>query len=154
MRIYTLDAIAEAVGTMLGTTGWLFVDQPLIDSFADLSGDRQWIHVDPERSAGGTYGVPIAHGLLVLSLLPALTVSLFEVVGVGSRINYGYDRVRFPSPLPVNSEIRNRVTLLGCDPRNDGHVMLRLGHKVEARGHDRPVCVAESLTLLTGEQAA
>lgn len=149
-RAMAIGELRDAVGEELGVSGWLDVDQRRIDAFADVSGDRQWIHVDPARAADGPYGATVAHGLLVLSLLPALAAEVLEPVGASARVNYGYDRVRFPAPVPAGVAIRNRLTLLACDLRDDGGAMLALEHHVEARGLTRPVCVAEARTLLVG----
>lgn len=103
--------LAAAVGTDLGTSAWHTVDQRQIDSFADATGDRYWIHVDPQRAAAGPFGATIAHGFLTLSLLPQLKDEVVRVVGFDLTVNYGTDRVRFPAPLRVGTPIRVRVTL-------------------------------------------
>ena len=149
-RSLTLDELAAAVGTELGVSSWVEVDQRRIDAFAEVSGDHQWIHLDPERAADGPYGGCVAHGLLVLSLLPALAAEVFVPAGTAARINYGYDRIRFPAALPAGGAVRDRVSVLDCRLREDGRTMLRLRHHVEARGTDAPVCVADSISLLVG----
>lgn len=100
-RIFTsVGELKAAIGEDLGTTGWLEVDQKRIDLFADATGDHQWIHVDPEKAAQGPFGTTIAHGYLTLSLIPSFTPELLRVEGVKMGVNYGVNKVRFPSPCP------------------------------------------------------
>lgn len=147
-----IDGIAELgrfVGGELGASDWLVVDQGLIERFAEVTGDRQWLHTDPARAATGPYRGTIAHGLLILSLLPALAAQVYEITGVVARINYGYDRVRFPQAVPVGSRVRDRVLvreLVAVDTGTRAHLV----HTVELEGADRPACVAESIVHLVG----
>src|SRR5436190_80883 len=107
MRIFeSLAELHEAVGEHLGYSGWHRIEQSRIDAFADATGDRQWIHVDPERAAHGPFGGTIAHGYLTLSLLPMLVAQIYRVSGVRMGVNYGLNRVRFPAPVPVDSLVR------------------------------------------------
>lgn len=145
----TLD-VAELplrVGTELGVSEWLIVDQQRIDDFARVTGDQQWIHTDPARAAEGMFGATVAHGLLTLSLLPALASAVFRIEGVRGRINYGYDRVRFPAPLPSGARIRDRIVLEAVEPLPSG-IRVRLSHTVEIDGAQRPACVASGLLHL------
>lgn len=100
-RVFTsADELREAIGQELGTSDWLEIDQKRIDLFAEATGDHQWIHVDPARAAEGPFGTTIAHGYLTLSLLPALVPQIMRVEGMRMGVNYGVNKVRFPSPCP------------------------------------------------------
>jgi len=146
-RVFTsADELAAAVGEELGVSDWLEVDQKRIDLFADATGDHQWIHVDPERAAGGPFGSTIAHGYLTLSLLPALVPQTMRVDGVRMGVNYGVNKVRFPAPVPVGSRVRARAELAGVTPVGENAVQVAAQVTVEREGGDKPVCVAETLS--------
>ena len=150
MRIIKdLGELAGLVGEELGTGPWLRIDQARIDAFAEATGDHQWIHVDPARAAGGPFGTTIAHGLLTLSLVPFLSSDVYRVEGSSMGVNYGYERVRFTSPVPVGSRVRARLELLGVEQAGEAaRVALRV--TVELEGCAKPACVLESLSLLCG----
>ena len=121
MKVFNDAAeIAAAAGTTLGSSEWLTITQDRIDLFADATGDRQWIHVDPERAAEGPFGATIAHGYLTLSLLPFLGASVFAFAGDRARVNYGLNRVRFPAPVRSGSRVRGRFTLQSVEPIQGG----------------------------------
>ncbi|WP_432095868.1 MaoC family dehydratase [Streptomyces sp. bgisy100] len=141
----SLDELRAAVGEQLGTSDWLEVDQKRIDLFADATGDHQWIHVDSEKAAAGPFGTTIAHGYLTLSLLPALVPQLMRVDGVRMGINYGANKVRFPSPVPVGSRLRATGKIAEVAEVTDG-VQLTTVVTVEREGGDKPVCVAETVS--------
>ena len=141
--------IADAAGEELGVSEWLAVTQERIDLFADATGDRQWIHVDPERAAEGPFGATVAHGHLTLSLLPFLGAQVYAFAGDVARVNYGLNKVRFISPVKVNSKIRNRVQLLAVEDIDKGQ-RATLQHTVEIKASDKPACVAETVVLLMG----
>ena len=128
-------------GDTYGPSTWIDVTQERIDGFAEVTGDHQWIHVDPERAKDGPFGTTIAHGYLTLSLLP---VASYEVVprqgGMG--INYGLNRVRFPAPVPVGSRVRATFEVLGVEEQDWGG-QATMQATVEREGGDKPVCVAE-----------
>ncbi len=148
MRVFTtLDEVAGAVGEVLGTGEWLTVEQARVDTFADATDDHQWIHVDHERAASGPFGGTIAHGYLTLSLLPALGRTAFSIETPGAVLNYGLNKVRFPSPVPVGARVRSTVTLAACDDVPAGK-QVTLRHVVEIDGADKPACVAETVVLL------
>jgi acyl dehydratase len=128
-------------GLTLGPSGWLTIDQPRVDSFAYATDDHQWIHVDPARAADGPYGGTIAHGWLTLSLLAPFTYELLPLEA-SAMVNYGANRVRFPSPVPVGCRVRSTFTIAGIAPI-DGGVQLTVSATVEREGADKPVCVAE-----------
>ncbi|MBD3005198.1 MULTISPECIES: MaoC family dehydratase [Streptomyces] len=144
-RIFTSpDELRSAVGEELGPSDWLEIDQKRIDLFADATGDHQWIHVDPEKAAAGPFGTTIAHGYLTLSLLPSFTPQLLRVEGVRMGINYGVNKVRFPSPVPVGSRLRATGRIVEAAEVKDG-LQMTLTVTVEREGGDKPVCVAESV---------
>ena len=144
-RIITVDALPGLVGQELGVSGWHTIDQARIDDFARVTEDAQWIHVDVERAtsaAGGT----IAHGLLTLSLLPAMASGIWKLAGVTSTLNYGFDRIRFTAAVPSGSRVRMRETLSRLEQRPSGLLITR--HVVvELEGSDRAALVADWLGL-------
>ncbi|RDI35534.1 acyl dehydratase [Rhodococcus sp. AG1013] len=145
MAVFTsLDELRSAVGTDLGASDWVTVSQNRIDTFADCTEDRQWIHIDPVRAADGPFGGPIAHGYLTLSLLSRFFDDLIRVENVTAAVNYGLDRVRFPSPVPGGARVRGhaRVASVADIP---GGVQVALDVSVECDRADKPVCVARSL---------
>ena len=143
--------LAGLVGQELGVGDWFVVGQDRIDRFAEDTEDRQWLHVDPERARTGPYGTTIAHGYLTLSLLPALTASAYRIEGVGARVNYGLERVRFPAVVPAGARIRVRAGLESAEPVAAG-LRIVVRNVVELEGSERPACVADTVTLLmTGE---
>ena len=141
----SLDEFKAAVGEEIGKSDWHTIDQAQINAFADATGDHQWIHVDPERAKAGPFGAPIAHGFLTLSLLPRFFESALEIVESGMGVNYGLNRVRFMSPVPVGSRLRARMKLLSAEPiAGDGYQMT-WETTVELEGATKPACVAESV---------
>ena len=134
-----------APGAEFGPSGWIDVPQETIDAFAAATGDRQWIHVDPERAAQGPFGTTIGHGYLTLSLIPVMS---YEVIprqeGVGMGINYGLNKVRFPSPVPVGSRVRGTFRVDSIDEQDWG-AQVQMTATLEREGGDKPVCVAEVL---------
>lgn len=145
MRIFsgTSDLVA-AVGEELGTSDWIVVDQERINTFADATGDHQWIHVDPARAAEGPFGATIAHGLLTLSLLPSFLHQIYRVDSVRMTVNYGLNKVRLPAPVPVGSKLRATSRLVEAEPVGDA-VQALVSTTVEIEGGDKPACVAESI---------
>ena len=135
-----------AAGTALGPTDWVEVDQARIDAFAAATDDHQWIHVDPERAALGPFGTTIAHGYLTLALLPAFLGQVFEP-DASLTVNYGLNRVRFTSPVPVGSRLRARFEVLSSG-EVPGGVQLVAAVTVEREGVDKPACVAEAVYRL------
>ena len=149
MPAYTFDTVAAFVGQELGVSDWITVDQPMIDAFAEVTGDHQWIHVDPERAVReAPTGTTIAHGLLTLSLLPAMRNRTGVIPeGTGRSINYGYDKIRFLAPVPPDSRIRARIALTEATPRGEG-MLVTTRNTVEIEDNERPAMIADSLTLL------
>ena len=140
----TMAELADATDVDLGTSDWLTVTQETIDTFADATGDHQWIHVDPERAAAGPFGTTIAHGDLTLSLVPQLIGDLFEVPDARLGVNYGIDRLRLTAPVPVDSRIRGRATLARTEPKGGGTLM-HVDVTVEVEGQQRPALVGTVL---------
>ncbi|MFI7006571.1 MaoC family dehydratase [Streptomyces sp. NPDC050145] len=148
MKVFkSIAELEKAVGTHLGHSDWHTVTQQQIDTFADATGDHQWIHVDVERAAAGPFGSTIAHGYLTLSLVPMLAWQVYEVEGVSMGVNYGANKVRFISPVPVDSKVRAGVELVSVEPGGGGYrVTTRV--TVERQGASRPACVAETLSVV------
>lgn len=138
--------LEATVGTELGPTDWITVDQARIDLFAEATEDHQWIHVDPRRAAAGPFGQTVAHGFLTLSLIPHLAGQLRRSDGARMGINYGLNRVRFPAPVPVGSRIRARSTLISCDRIGDDTVQLVSRVMIEIEGNAKPACVADTVS--------
>ncbi|MGN6243061.1 MAG: MaoC family dehydratase [Motilibacteraceae bacterium] len=148
MRTFNgLDELEKAVGTHLGYSDWHEVTQEQIDLFADATGDHQWIHVDPERAKSGPFGSTIAHGYLTLSLVPKLVWQVYSVEGLKMGVNYGSNKVRFPSPVPVGSRLRAGVELVSLDRGPQG-AQATTRVTIEREGGDKPACVAEILSVL------
>ena len=148
MRTYqNVTELKSLVGSEIGVSDWITIDQTRIDQFAAVTGDDQWIHVDPVRAAAGMFGSTVAHGFLTLSLLPFFIRSSHKVNGARMSVNYGLNRVRFPAPVPVNSRLRAHFKLLSFEPI-EGGVQLVTEVSVEREGQLKPVCVAESVGRL------
>lgn len=140
--VVTIDQFPSLEGKHLGYSDWVLVDQPRIDLFADATGDHQWIHVDPERAAAGPFGGTIAHGYLTLSLAPVLLNQIMTVEGLRFGVNYGCNKVRFPSPVPVGSEVRMGATIGGVEDI-EGGIQVTLDLTLERRDDPKPACVAQ-----------
>lgn len=148
MRVFAgLDELAAAKGEHLGYSDWHTVTQDEIDQFAEATHDFQWIHVDPERAAETPFGGTIAHGFLTLSLVPMLGYQIYRVEGVTMGINYGCNKVRFPSPVPVNSRVRAGAVLAEVTDVPGGKQAV-IQYTVEIEGVTKPACVAETVVRL------
>ncbi len=137
-----IDGLKQLVGTELGTSAPLLVTQEAVHLFAEATGDHQWIHVDVEKAKAGPFGGPIAHGYLTLSLLPALLPGIFRVDGISMAVNYGLNKLRFPSPVPVGSEVVCTATLVAVDDVGGG-AQVTLKTVIAVVGAAKPSCVAE-----------
>ena len=144
-----LSELVAAEGAELGPTDWLEITQDRVDLFADATEDHQWIHVDPERAASGPFGGTIAHGLLTLSLLPYFTHQLYTVDNIAMAINYGYNKVRFITPVRVGARLRARA-VIALVAQLDNAVQATLNTTVEIEGADKPAAVAESIVRFLG----
>jgi len=139
-----IDGLKASVGQHLGYSDWVEITQDQVNRFADATGDHQWIHVDVERAKAGPFGGPIAHGYLTLSLGPALLPEIVQVNGISMGVNYGANKVRFPSPVPVGSKLRLGASLVAVDDVAGGaQGTMELTFEVE--GAAKPSCVAEVL---------
>ena len=147
MRTFaSLDEFVAAKGESLGFSEWHKITQEQVNAFADATGDHQWIHVDLERAASGPFGGTIAHGYLTVSLLPILSMEIFRIEKLTMGINYGLDRVRFPSPVLTGSSIRAEATLTDVKETQLGslaHIRMR----IEVEAQQKAACVADTLSL-------
>jgi acyl dehydratase len=138
-------ALLDSIGADLGTTDWITITQDQINAFAEATLDNQWIHVDTERAKAGPFGAPIAHGYLTMSLTAYFMGQLVRVSGISMGINYGADKVRFPSPVPVGSKLRGRGELIEAKEVPSG-VQATIRVTIEREGSDKPAAVVEALT--------
>jgi len=134
-----------AAGAQMGPTGWITITQDQIDKFADATLDNQWIHVDTERAKAGPFGAPIAHGYLTMSLASHFLAELVRVEGISMGINYGAEKVRFPSPVPVGSRLRGRGELLDAK-EVPGGVQATTRITIEREGSEKPAAVVEAVS--------
>jgi acyl dehydratase len=149
MTLVTVDGIEELqriVGTMIGPSEWRDVTQDDVDTFARLTGDDQWIHVDVERAREESpFGTTIAHGNLTLSLIDGLRRDVLQSGGFKLGVNYGWNKVRFPAPVPTGSRVRASVEVVGVDDLGEGWWQVTQRWSVEVEGSEKPACVAESV---------
>lgn len=136
----------DCIGERLGETDWLAVDQERVNLFADATGDHQWIHVDPDKAKDGPFGGTIAHGYLTLSLVNYFLPQIIEVRGISMGVNYGCDKVRFPSPVRTGSKIRGVGELVACEEVKNGAIQATVRVTVEVEGSDRPACVVDTIS--------
>jgi acyl dehydratase len=146
LTINGIDELKAHAGADLGVSSWRDVTQADVDAFADLTGDRQWIHIDPARARETPFGGTIAHGYYTLSLAPRFLEELLRVDGVGFMLNYGLNKLRFPAPLPVGDRVRMHLRLGAVDDVSGG-VMVTSELTFECESAEKPVCVAEALML-------
>jgi acyl dehydratase len=139
-----IAGLTDLAGAELGQTDWAEMTQAQVDAFADVTSDHNFIHVDPERAAATPFGGTIAHGFLTLSLLAPVTQQLLEVTDANVKVNYGLDRVRFPSPVPVGRRFRSSAKLAEVTPL-EGGAQVKLVATVEVEGSEKPALVAELL---------
>jgi acyl dehydratase len=145
--VETLAELAPMVGQHLGPSSWVEIDQHRIDTFADATGDDQWIHTDPHRAKDGPFGTTIAHGYLTLSLLIPMWTELLDVREAQTKVNYGLGKVRFPDPVPVGSKVRATATLAAVD-EIEGGVQVTVDAVIERDGAAKPACVAQPIFRL------
>jgi acyl dehydratase len=146
MRTFeTLAELASCVGDEVAHSDWVTITQEQVNQFAEATGDRQWIHIDVDRAAAGPFGAPVAHGFLTLSLLPVFFASALSVRETRMGVNYGLNRVRFPSPVPVGSRLRARMKLADCEEVDRNGYQFTWDVSIEREGSDKPVCVAQSI---------
>jgi acyl dehydratase len=140
------DQVHTLVGKEVGVSDWVEIDQDRVNTFADATGDHQWIHIDVAR-ANKEIGGPIAHGYLTLSLIPFLSQGLMPVLGVTRGINYGSNKVRFTNMVRVGKKVRLRQKLLNAEPKSGG-LQLISECTIEIEGEERPACVAETISVI------
>ncbi|MCF1593002.1 MaoC family dehydratase [Streptomyces muensis] len=140
-----IDELKKLAGSDLGTSEWIEITQERVNTFADATGDHQWIHVDPQKAAEGPFGAPIAHGYLTLSLFIPLFTELLDVQGVTTKVNYGLNKVRFPAPVKVGSRIR-LVGKLAEVEEVPGGVQITVDGTIEIEGGSKPAAVLQSLS--------
>ena len=145
-NFHSYSELMACVGQEVALTDWVTITQEQVNLFAQATGDHQWIHVDPERAKAGPFGAPIAHGFLTLSLLPQFFAAAFAIVGARMGVNYGLNRVRFTSPVPVGSRLRARLVLQDAEPLSPEGLQMTWLVTLEREGSDKPACVAEFLT--------
>src|SRR5690625_2009308 len=143
--VVAFEDVANLAGTDLGATEWTTVTQEMINTFADATSDHQWIHVDPQRAKDGPFGAPIAHGFLTLSLIIPFWGELFDVDDVGTKLNYGLDKVRFTSPVQVGSRVRMHGTVREVQEVKGGGLHLVVDASFEVEAQERPAVVATFL---------
>ncbi len=149
-KVQSIDALRRLVGEEVGVSDWVLVDQAMIDDFARMTGDHQWIHVDQARARKESpFGDTIAHGYLTVSLMTRLSYEIGAWPDhLGAIINYGIDRLRFLSPVKVGSRVRLRSVLGAVEDRPDGSLLLRNNAQIEIEGVEKPALVADTLVLL------
>jgi acyl dehydratase len=145
LKLNGLEEVKAHVGEELGVSDWHQVTQELIDEFARVTGDDQWIHIDVERAKQSPFGGTIAHGYYTLSLAPRFSYDMFKFEGFAFGVNYGLNRVRFPAPMPVGERVRMRARLASLEEISGG-AQLTTELTFEREGGEKPVCVAESLS--------
>lgn len=143
------SSLQAAEGQSLGVTDWLRIEQDRIDQFADATGDHQWIHVDSEKAKDGPFGATVAHGYLTLSLVNYFLPQLMTVENLAMGVNYGCDRVRFPAPVRVGSNIRGAGEIAKVETLPNGSVQVVVRVTVEVEGSDRPGCVVDTISRYT-----
>ena len=156
MTALTFETMTDRIGQELGVSSWVTVDQAMIDSFAETTGDRQWIHVDVERAKRESpFKAPIAHGFLTLSLVASMSYEIGAVPqGVAAAFNYGLDKVRFLTPVKAGAKVRMRTTLVSFEPKGPGQFLMKCSNTIEIEGEDKPALIAETLVMLVAAPPA
>ena len=149
MTALTFETMQDRIGQELGVSSWVTVDQPMIDSFAEITGDRQWIHVDVERAKRESpFKAPIAHGFLTLSLVASMSYEIGAVPQGVAAFNYGLDKVRFLTPVKAGAKVRMRTTLVSFETKGPGQFLMKCSNTIEIEGEDTPALIAEPLVML------
>jgi len=156
MTKLTMSNIKDRVGSELGVSDWMVVDQERINEFADCTGDRQWIHVDVDRARRESpFGGPVAHGYLTLSLIGPLSLDVGVVPSdAAAGFNYGLDKVRFLAPVPAGGRVRLRIVLDNVEEKNDGQLLVKTRNTIEIEKSDKPALIADALALLVPRKTA
>lgn len=143
----SFEELLTSAGRDLGQTGWHTITQPEVDQFAELTQDRQWIHIDVARARTGPFGSTVVHGFLTLSLLPFFIDQLLKVTGISMGVNYGLDKVRFPAAVPTGSQVRGGVVIAAVDTSKPGRAATTLRVTVDCDAAKRPACVADLVAM-------
>jgi len=147
-EIVPVEKLKTMIGQDNGTSDWALIDQAKVNLFADATDDHQWIHVDVEQAKKGPFGGTIAHGFLILSLTPLFSSSgKYLPEGMKMVLNYGLNKVRFITPVPVGSRVRSKMTISGVEEKDPGRLLVTTTHTIEIEGLDKPACVAEALAM-------
>jgi acyl dehydratase len=147
-EVLPVDKIKTRIGQEIGVSDWLKIDQKRINEFADCTGDHQWIHVNEEAAKNGPFGKTIAHGYLTVSLIPYFSSGISLVPeGTMMAINYGMNKLRFITPVPVGAKLRDKITLSNVEEKGGGRILMTTTHTLEIEGEEKPACVAETLTM-------
>ena len=156
MTELTMSNMKDRVGSQLGVSDWMVVDQERINEFADCTGDRQWIHVDVDRARRESpFGGPVAHGYLTLSLVGPLSLDVGVVPSdAAAGFNYGLDKVRFLAPVPAGGRVRLRVVLDNVEEKNNGQLLVKTRNTIEIENSDKPALIADALALLVPRKTA
>lgn len=148
MRQYeNVETFLQEFGTEPVSGEWIKIDQAMISAFADVTGDHQWIHTNPEAAKGGPYGSTIAHGYLTVALIPRLIRGVYEITHKTMGVNYGIERLRFPSPVPVDSLVRVKIALANTQTLESGVHKIFFNIEVEIKGQAKAACVADLIFL-------
>lgn len=143
----TFDELLDSTGRDLGVTEWHTITQADVTAFAELTQDRQWIHVDEDRARTGPFGTTVVHGFFTLSLLPYFLDQLLEVTDISMGVNYGLDKVRFPSAVPVGTPVRGQASITRVTPQGGDRAQIAVAMEFQTPGSDRPACVAHLIAL-------
>ena len=147
-ELVPVEKLKTMIGQDNGISDWVLIDQERVNRFADATDDHQWIHVDVEQAKKGPFGGTIAHGFLILSLIPLFGSSgKYLPEGMKMAVNYGLNKVRFIAPVLVGSRIRSKMVISGVEEKEPGRILLTTTHTIEIEGQEKPACVAESLAM-------
>ena len=144
----SIEDLEAGIGVDVGPGEWLEIDQERVNTFADATGDHQWIHIDAERAKSGPFGRTIAHGFLTLSLVPYLVAEMREMRNVRMGVNYGLNKVRFPAPVPVGSRVRATTSVVSVDRLDEHSAQVVTRVTLEIEGSGKPGCVAETVSRI------
>lgn len=148
IEMVSVEKLKTMTGQDNGISEWTLIDQAMVNRFAEATGDHQWIHVDVEMAKQGPFGGTIAHGFLILSLIPIFSSSgKYLPEGMKMVVNYGLNKVRFINPVLVGSRIRSKMIISGVEEKDPGRILMTVTHTVEIEGQDKPACIAESLAM-------
>jgi acyl dehydratase len=147
-ELVSIEKLKQMIDQDNGVSDWILIDQERVNRFANATDDHQWIHVDVESAQKGPFGGTIAHGFLILSLIPLFSSSgKYLPEGMKMALNYGLNKVRFIDPVPVGSRVRSRMVISAVEEKDPGRILMTTTHTIEIEGHDKPACIAELLAM-------